>query len=126
MKRKFKSEKIDMRRPSLFRDEDPNKAIKKAIRISDLKNLGPATEKSMNSAGIKKVQQFVNLGWKKTMVKLINENSKNCHSIFAYALIGALSNTDWNRITDEEKLEARNFIRSFKLKMNLKKIPIRK
>jgi hypothetical protein len=46
------------------------------------------------------------------MVKLVKADPQNRHSIFAYAIIGALRNKDWNAITEQEKEEARSFVRS--------------
>jgi len=106
------SEKIDTRRPRMFSDEPAEEALVKAKNISDLKNLGPMAEKEFHKAGIKTAKAFVKMGWKKAMVKLIKANPKNRHSMFAYALIGALANKDWGAISDQEKEEARNFVRS--------------
>jgi predicted flap endonuclease-1-like 5' DNA nuclease len=110
--KKDKPEKIDTRTPRMFSDEPAAVALVKAKNISDLKNLGPMAEKEFHKAGIKTAQAFMKLGWKKAMVKLIKANPKNRHSMFAYALIGALENKDWGAISAQEKEEARNFVRS--------------
>lgn len=116
-KTKPKSEgPIDTRRPQMFRDEPAVDHLAKAKKISDLKNLGPESEKAFAKAGIKTASQFIKLGWKKTLQKLVKSNPKHRHSLYAYALIGALSNTDWSRISEQEKLEAREFTRSLKKK----------
>jgi hypothetical protein len=107
-------EKIDTRRPRMFSDEPAEEKLKQAKKISDLKNLGPMAEKEFAKAGIKTAQKFIELGWKKSLQKMIKVNDKNRHSIFAYALIGALTNKDWNAITEDEKQEARDFVKSFK------------
>lgn len=104
--------KIDTRTPRMFSDEPAEDVFKKAKKISDFKNLGPESEKGFHKAGITTAQQFIKLGWKKTMEKLVKSNPKSRHSMYAYALIGALTNKDWNAITDAEKEEARNFVRS--------------
>lgn len=111
---KEKFEKIDTRFPRMFKDEPAENILSKAQRISDLKNLGPASENEFQKAGIKSAHQFIKLGWKKALSKLVKVNSKNRHSIFAYALIGALKNQEWNRISEEDKLEARLFVSSLK------------
>lgn len=69
----------DTSRPRMFGDEPVVERLKKASKISDLMNLGPATEKSLTKAGIKTVDQFVKLGWKKVLVKLVELNPKNRH-----------------------------------------------
>jgi len=104
--------RMDTRTPRMFSDESPAEVFKKAKRISDLKNLGPKAEETFHKAGIKTVQQFVKLGWKKTMQKLIKVDPKNRHSLYAYAIIGALTNKDWGALTEQEKEEARVFCRA--------------
>lgn len=106
------STKIDTRRPRLFADEPAEGVLKKAKKISDLKNLGEVSEKQFAKVGITTAQQFIKLGWKKTMKKLIEYDPKHRHSLYAYALIGALTNTEFTRISEEEKAEARAFIKS--------------
>jgi hypothetical protein len=108
----FDWRKIDTRTPRMFSDEPAENVLNRAKKISDLKNLGPKTERAFHKAGIKTVQQFIKLGWKKSMVKLVKADSQNRHSVFAYALIGALTNKEWNAISEREKEEARNFVRS--------------
>lgn len=98
----------------MFRDEPAEQALARAQVISDLKNLGPQTEKYFLKAGIKTAAELRRLGWKKAMIKLVASNPKHRHSLFAYALIGALKNLDWNAIPDEEKKAAREFCASLK------------
>jgi hypothetical protein len=98
----------------MFRDQPAEHILKQAKKITDLKNLGPMTEKNLAKAGIKTAQQFIKLGWKTTMKKLVAVDPKNRHSMFAYALIGALKNQDCNRISQEDKDEARKFVASLK------------
>lgn len=116
-----KIELIDMKTPRMFSDSEPAEhIIAKAQKISDLKNLGPTSEKHFESIGIKTAKQLVKLGWKKAMKKLVERNPKHRHSIYAYALIGALKNQEWSRISDEDKKEARDFTQSLK-KLTIKK-----
>ncbi|MFZ3229941.1 MAG: TfoX/Sxy family DNA transformation protein [Pseudobdellovibrio sp.] len=109
-------EHIDTRKPSMFSDVPINIRLINAKKISDLKNLGPVSDKEFKKAGIISVNQFVKLGWRKALVKLVKSNPKNRHSIFTYALIGALTNKEWNRISDQEKEEAKKFTASLKPK----------
>jgi|GEM_PF-676305 TfoX C-terminal domain. len=106
--------KIDTRRPRMFSDEPMDLYLEKAQKISDLKNLGAESEKSFERAGIKTAQQFIKMGWQKAMLKLISLNDKHRHSMYAYALIGALKNLEFNRISEEDKLAARTFVRGLK------------
>ena len=102
--------KIDTRKPRMFSDAPAATRIKSAGRIADLKNLGPASEKAFQKAGIRTVAQFAKLGWKGAMKKLAKSNARNIHAMFAYAVMGALKNRDWNGISDAEKAEARAYM----------------
>lgn len=104
--------KLDTKKPSLFSDEPVRDVLKKAKKVSDLKNLGPVSEAEFAKIGIVSAQQFIRLGWKKTMKKLVELNPKNRHSLFAYALIGALTNTEYSRISETQKNEAKAFVHS--------------
>lgn len=108
------SEAIDTRKPRMFADEPVEKRFQAAVKLTDLKNLGPVSEIEFKKAGIVTVQQFVKLGWKKSMSKLAHANPKNINTIFAYAIIGALKNQYWSKISGEDKLEARDFMKELK------------
>ncbi|AZZ36198.1 hypothetical protein CIK05_05120 [Bdellovibrio sp. qaytius] len=125
----LKIEKVsptDMRKPRMFRDESLAERIEKIKLISDFKNLGPATESIFKKAGIKTPAQFIKLGWKKTFQKLCEVNPKNNHSLFAYALIGALENVEWNAISQDLKDEAQAFAKELRDKAKEKKSKVRK
>ncbi len=117
-----KIEVIDTRTPKMFSDEVQPVKIGKLKLITDLKNLGPSSAKEFQKAGIKSADQFIQMGWQKAFQKLVKSNPKNRHAIFAYALIGALKNIEWNRISEQDKLEARNLSQSLKA-MKIKKDP---
>ncbi|MFN7453229.1 MAG: TfoX/Sxy family DNA transformation protein [Pseudobdellovibrionaceae bacterium] len=106
--------------PQMFRDELPSVAFDQASSIKDLKNLGPKSEMEFSRAGIRTPQMFMKLGWKKTLVKLVAQNPKNLHSVFAYALIGALENKDWLAISENAKKEAREFCSDLRKKQPTK------
>lgn len=108
------SEKFVPRPPQMFRNEAHEKTALKAKKISDMKNLGHTMEKVFLKAGIKNPQQMVKLGWKKVMEQLCKHNPKNNHSILAYAVIGALQDKIWNLISEEDKIEARLFMKSLR------------
>lgn len=109
-----KSKKINLLVPQMFRDEPIEVKLKTAAKISDLKNLGPASEKQFKAAGIKSVSQFTKLGWQKTFKKLVKADPKNRHAVFAYALIGALKNIDWHQISEADKKAARDLSKQLK------------
>lgn len=103
-------------RPQLFQDEPADQRFQQAKKISELMNLGPMSEKHFTAAGIKSVLQFRKLGWQRTMKKLVDTNPKHRHSLYAYAVIGALKNLIWSRIPEADKAEARAFCAKLKLK----------
>lgn len=111
---KIKNSKINLTKPRMFSDDTFEDKVDSFKKISDLKNFGPATEATFHKAGIKTVAQFIKLGWKKSFTKLVKSNPKNRHSIFAYALIGALQNKEWHQISHAQKDEARQFTASLK------------
>ncbi|AGH94509.1 TfoX/Sxy family DNA transformation protein [Pseudobdellovibrio exovorus] len=110
------NEVVDTRRPRMFSDEPAEDKLVKAKKISDLKNLGPVAEQAMHKAGIKTVSQFVKLGWKKSMNLLVKSNPKTCHALYAYSLIGALKNQEFTHISEEDKAEARNYMKELRSK----------
>ncbi len=115
---KNKTLKVNTRKPQMFSDVPAEIKLKTAVNISDLKNLGPVSEVTFKKIGITKVSQFAKLGWQKTMVLLAKSNKKHIHSLYAYALIGALKNQDWNAISEEDRKKARDFVQ--KIRINLK------
>ena len=98
----------------MFSEESADTYLANAKKISDLKNLGPASEIQLKNAKITSVKQLVGLGWKGAFKRLVRSNPKNRHAVFAYALIGALSNKQWNQISEQEKVEARQLSASLK------------
>ena len=119
----LKIEKVsssDMRKPRMFRDESLAEKMDKIKTIQDFKNFGPATDKMFRQAGIKTPAQFIKLGWKKTFAKLCQVNPKHNHSLFAYAIIGALENVEWNAINEDLKKEAQVFAKELRDKAKLK------
>lgn len=119
--KKEKFEKIDTRKPRMFSDEPAQEVLSAATKISDLKNLGAVAEAAFKKAGIKTAQQFIKMGWKKALVLLVNENPKNAHSLFTYALIGALKNQEFTHISDADKIEAQSFTKELRDTLKKKK-----
>lgn len=121
---------IDTRRPKMFSEDSAEEVLKKARKITDLKNLGPESERVFIQAGITTAPQLIRLGWKKAMIQICESDPKNNHSIFAYAVIGALQNKMWNLISEEDKKAARELMKSLRqnsLKTKAKqKAPLKK
>jgi hypothetical protein len=116
-----KKVKIDARKPRMFSDEPVNEVLSAAKKISDLKNLGPSSEAAFKKAGIKSAQQFIKMGWKKALKLLVKSNPKNAHSLFTYALIGALNNQEFSHISDADKIEAQSFTKELRDSLKMKK-----
>lgn len=110
--------------PQMFSDEPTEDIFTKVTKISELKNLGPVTEKTFHKAGIKNAAQFKKLGWKKTFKKIIAISPKNHHSVFTYALIAALKNIEIGGLSEEDKAQARTFTQSLKPRKKTKRRPI--
>lgn len=117
---KNKAEDIDTRYPRMFSEENSLLRLSQAKAITDLKNLGPSSEKEFHRAGIKSAQQLLKMGWEKAYTKIVSRNSKNCHSMFAYAIIGAVKNQEWSRISEDDKLAARLVSQQLREKMSKK------
>ena len=105
----------------MFSDEPAQEVLSAATKISDLKNLGVVAEAAFKKAGIKTAQQFIKMGWKKALVLLVNKNPKNAHSLFTYALIGALKNKEFTHISDADKIEAQIFTKELRDTLKKKK-----
>lgn len=103
--------------PKMFQDEPAEQKLAQSKKISELKNLGPGAEVAFAKVGIKTVKQFVKLGWKKSLEKLCKNNPKNCHSMWAYAMIGALQNVEMGHISESDKKQARDFCASLREKL---------
>lgn len=115
-----KDEFIDTRFPRMFSEENAKARLAQAQSITDLKNLGPSSEKEFHRAGIKSAQQLLKMGWVKAYIQLVRHNPRNCHSMFAYAIIGAVQNIEWNRISIEEKHQAQKLSAELRVKITRK------
>lgn len=109
-------------KPQIFSDQDYDLSqLKHFKKISDFKNLGAESVRTFEKVGIMNGAQFVQLGWKKTWEKLALLNYKNTHTLFGYAIIGALENKSWLELTVEQKNEASEFAKKLRLKLKPKK-----
>lgn len=107
---------IDTRHPRMFSDLPVEEVLKKAVKISDLKNLGESSEREFAKVGITKASHLVKLGWKKAMIKLIKLNPRNNHLMFARAIIGAIQNKNLFAIDEADILEAKEFLGEIRAK----------
>jgi len=107
---------VNMKKPQMFSDDRTTLDLTQKYKITDLKNIGPSSEKVLQAAGIKSGQQILKLGWKKTFLILVQKNPKMLNLNMAAALIGATTNKEWFSIDDKLKQEARLLIKSYKSK----------
>ncbi|GIL21248.1 MAG: hypothetical protein BroJett041_23620 [Candidatus Jettenia caeni] len=116
---------MDISRPRMFSESDADFKISKKTKITELKNLGPATEKEFLAVGIKTAHDLKKLGWKKAMIKLIDHNPKNAHLIFAKAIIGGLTNKPWFQIDAQTESEAKEFLNKIRSDRKKKKTVVK-
>ncbi len=72
-------------------------------RIRDLRNLGPASEKMLQVAGIESTEMLAQLGSVKSYLKVINEQLSHTSLNLLYAIEGALFDCDWKEVARDEK-----------------------
>jgi hypothetical protein len=91
------------------------KAPNKEIKISEMRNLGPAVEKDLNAAGVFNAAQIRRLGAKGTFLKMlegrlkIGRSAKCCNALYLYSLYGAIHDLDWREIPEDKKTEFKVF-----------------
>lgn len=71
--------------------------------LSNLKGLGPKSEKCLNEIGINTKEELERLGAVQAFIKLKNECRIKPSLNFLYAMVGALENEHWANIAKSEK-----------------------
>ena len=74
-----------------------------SIKVSQLKGLGPKTEKYLNNIGIYTRDDLAAVGAVPAYLKLIESGQTIPHLSFLYALVGALEDRSWLDIANTEK-----------------------
>lgn len=80
-------------------------------RISEMRNLGPACERDLNSAGITTAGQLIELGATDAFVRMLTsrkadgKSTKCCNAAYLYALYGAIHDIDWRELPEKKKAE---------------------
>ena len=81
------------------------------LKISEMRNLGPAVEKDLNAAGIWFANQVLKLGPEKTFIKMLEgrlklgRSASCCNALYLYSIYGAIHNLDWRKIPAKKKKE---------------------
>lgn len=84
---------------------------KPKLKISEMRNLGPAVEKDLAAAGITTSDQVLKLGPEKTFIKMlegrmkIDRSAKCCNALYLYSIYGAIHDLDWRKIPSGKKKE---------------------
>ena len=73
------------------------------MKVSQLKGLGPKTEKYLNNIGIYTRDDLAAVGAVPAYLKLIDSGQIIPHLSFLYALVGALEDRSWLDIANTEK-----------------------
>lgn len=89
---------------------------KKDLRsISEMRNLGPACEQDLNSVGIKRAQDVIDLGVEETFIRMLigrvqqGRSAKCCNAAYLYAIHGAVHDCDWRKLPEDVKEKYKSF-----------------
>lgn len=83
-------------------------------KVSEGRNLGPVTEKELNSIGIMSIEQMKKLGWEEVCLQYIYAFPDRLNLNVVYAVIGALTDRDWRRLDPKHTETAKKFIKALK------------
>lgn len=88
---------------------------RKAEKISDMRNLGPAVEKDFKAVGIHAPSQVIKLGPEKAFLKMLDgrlklgRSAKCCNALYLYAIYGAIHDIDWRKLPQEKKKKFKDY-----------------
>lgn len=84
---------------------------KSFLKISEMRNLGPAVEKDLNAVGIYHAHQVMKLGPEKSFLKMLEgrlktgRSAKCCNALYLYSFYGAVNDVDWRDVPSKKKAE---------------------
>ena len=73
------------------------------MKLSELKGLGPKSQKCLHEIGIETPEHLKEIGAVRAFIKLRKECSTKPSLNFLYALVGALEGAHWAQIAKKEK-----------------------
>lgn len=76
--------------------------------LTSMKNIGREMEKKLTSVGIDTSEKLVELGAKQAFLKLKQSYPEVC-LVHLYTLEGAISNTEFNCLSEDKKKELKEF-----------------
>jgi len=82
--------------------------MKKKSEIKNMRNLGPASEKSLNTIGIYTRKDLEKIGPQSAFKKMQKEGLKP-HICFLYAMIGAIEDVHWIEVCRLMKMNEDRF-----------------
>ena len=84
-------------------------------KISEMRNLGPACEADLETAGISDAETLIEIGAENAFIQMLLERKKQgrsakcCNAAYLYALYGAIHDVDWRDLPETKKDEFKAF-----------------
>jgi len=82
--------------------------------LSSLRNIGKEIEKKLRFVGIETAEELKKVGSKEAFMRLKSQYPKVC-LVHLYTLEGAISDTEYNQLSEEVKQSLKDYNDSFKL-----------
>lgn len=77
--------------------------------LTSMKNIGKELERKLKAVGIDSSEKLITSGSRQAFVKLKERYPQVC-LVHLYALEGAISNTEFNKLPENKKQELKEFI----------------
>lgn len=81
--------------------------------LSTLPNVGKTVEQQLNEVGIETIKQLIEIGSKKAWLRIKSIDDSACINRL-YALEGAVRGIRWHNLSEEIKIELKEFYNTFK------------
>lgn len=81
--------------------------------LSTLPNIGKTVEQQLNEVGIETIKQLIEIGSKKAWLRIKSIDDSACINRL-YALEGAVRGIRWHNLSEEIKIELKEFYNTFK------------
>lgn len=78
------------------------------MELTSLKNIGKEMERKLNSIGINNANDLKKIGSKETYFRLKEQYPEVC-LVHLYTLEGAITDTDYNMLSEEVKIDLKEF-----------------
>lgn len=70
-------------------------------------NIGPVIGAALRSVGISTLEELEAQGWEESYIKLVESYPEYIHTMCAVALIGAVENMHWRKVSKPQKSYAK-------------------